>query len=61
MSKQLAISAAASIFAMVALAVFTAPASEFAPMHALNNEGATVVAAAPPVDRIIPALLDLAR
>ncbi len=61
MSKQLAISASASIFAMAAFAVLTTPPGVFAPTHALNHEGATIAVAAPSVDRIAPALGDLIR
>ena len=61
MSRQLAISASASIFAMVASAVLTTPPVEFAPAHALNQKSATVAAAAPSIVRIAPALLDFVR
>ncbi|WP_156167469.1 hypothetical protein [Aurantiacibacter marinus] len=62
MSKQLAISACASIFAMAALAVFSAPQSvPGSPSYAANEQGAAVEAATPRADRIAPALFDFTR
>ncbi len=59
MSKQLAISACASVFAMAAFTVFATPGGEFARASASYEQGATVEAAAPSVDRIAPALFEL--
>jgi len=60
-SKQLAISASASIFAMVALTVFTTTGAGIAPAHGLNQAGATVATAAPSVDQIAPVAFHFAR
>lgn len=59
MSKQLAISACASVFAMAAFALFATPDGEFASASLLNQQGATVEAAAPALDPVSPALFDL--
>ena len=61
MSKQLAISASGSIFAMMALTVLTTQGNEFAPANGLMQKGAAVEAAAPSFDRIAPALIDFLR
>lgn len=61
MSKQLAISACASIFAMAAFALFAAPLGAPGNSYAAKETGAAIEAAAPAVDRIAPALFDYAR
>jgi hypothetical protein len=58
-SKQLAISVSASIFAMAAFTLFATPGGELSHGSALNEAGATVEAAAPVFDRVAPALFDL--
>ena len=59
MSKQLAISACASVFAMAAFALFATPDGQFARAGGTYEEGATIEAAAPSVDRVSPALFKL--
>lgn len=59
MSKQLAISVSASIFAMAAFTLFATPGGEFSRGSAFNGKGATVEAAAPSVSRVAPVLFDL--
>ncbi len=59
MSKQLAISASASVFAMAAFVLSATPTFDMRMGGGLNQQGATTEVAAPAVDRVIPALFDL--
>lgn len=59
MSKQLAIAACASIFAMAAFVLSATPAEGIAASVGLQQQGATTVVAAPLVDAGIAALVDL--
>jgi len=54
MSKQLAVSAAFSVFAMAAFALFATP--DHARMSAQKVTGANAYASAPALDRHLPAL-----
>lgn len=59
MSKQLAISASVSIFAMAAFVLLATSPGTLAGGNALNQQGATTEVAAPLIDRIGPAILDI--
>ncbi|KLE34774.1 hypothetical protein [Aurantiacibacter luteus] len=61
MSKQLAIAASASIFAMAAFALWASPAAPGGIANGANATGAETYAAAPALDRIVSGPVDLLR